>query len=176
MSSVLVVSTKRSAKQFARGHRGGILTVSIPAPARTASNEVVSWLAGAVEVGAGIVALAYPGLAAVTLVVIIAIWAIVFGVLELSTALVRERRAGTRGWFVIAGLVSIAFGVVLAARPGPMGLRDHDVSPRRIRPRTCGRPDKSFDVASSTSKPSAVGVRTSGTRGCATGVAGRYER
>ncbi len=48
MSSVLVVSTKRSAKQFARGHRGGILTVSIPAPATT-SNEVVSWLAVADE-------------------------------------------------------------------------------------------------------------------------------
>ena len=43
MSSVLAVSTKRSAKQFARGHRGGILMVSIPAPARTASNDAVNW-------------------------------------------------------------------------------------------------------------------------------------
>ena len=43
VSSVLAVRTKRSAKQFARGHRGGIFTVSIPAPARTASNEVVNW-------------------------------------------------------------------------------------------------------------------------------------
>src|SRR3954463_9267958 len=34
-------------KQFARGHRGGIFTVSIPAPARTASNEVVNWPARA---------------------------------------------------------------------------------------------------------------------------------
>src|ERR687890_455439 len=41
--SVLAVSTKRSAKQFARGHRGGILTVAIPAPARTASKAVVNW-------------------------------------------------------------------------------------------------------------------------------------
>ena len=43
MSSVLAVRTKRSAKQFARGHRGGIFTVSIPAPARTASNDAVNW-------------------------------------------------------------------------------------------------------------------------------------
>ena len=43
MSSVLAVSTKRSAKQFARGQRGGIFTVSIPAPARTASNDAVNW-------------------------------------------------------------------------------------------------------------------------------------
>jgi hypothetical protein len=37
-SSVRTVSTRRSAKQFARRHRGGILTTSIPASANTASN------------------------------------------------------------------------------------------------------------------------------------------
>ena len=42
VSSVLAVRTKRSAKQFARGQRGGIFTVSIPAPAMTASNVVVN--------------------------------------------------------------------------------------------------------------------------------------
>ena len=31
--------TKRSAKQFARGQRGGILTTSMPASARIASND-----------------------------------------------------------------------------------------------------------------------------------------
>jgi hypothetical protein len=31
-----------SAKQFARGHRGGILTTSIPASAMTASNEAAN--------------------------------------------------------------------------------------------------------------------------------------
>src|SRR5512133_807604 len=43
VSSVLAVSTKRSAKQFARGQRGGICAVSIRAPARTASNDAVNW-------------------------------------------------------------------------------------------------------------------------------------
>jgi hypothetical protein len=41
--SVLAVSAKRSAKQFACGHPGGIFTVSIPGPARTASKAVVNW-------------------------------------------------------------------------------------------------------------------------------------
>jgi hypothetical protein len=41
--SVLTVRTNHSAKQFALGHRGGILTASMPAPARTASNEAVNW-------------------------------------------------------------------------------------------------------------------------------------
>jgi hypothetical protein len=40
--SVRAVSTNRSAKQFALGHRGGIFTVSMPASASTASNDVVN--------------------------------------------------------------------------------------------------------------------------------------
>jgi hypothetical protein len=48
VSSVLAVSTNRSVKQFAMGHRGGIFTVAIPAPAVASfegvgeSKEVVS--------------------------------------------------------------------------------------------------------------------------------------
>jgi hypothetical protein len=42
VSSVRTVNPRRSAKQFARGHRGGILTTSMPAPASTASNEAVT--------------------------------------------------------------------------------------------------------------------------------------
>jgi hypothetical protein len=41
VSSVRTVNTRRSAKQFARGHRGGILITSMPAPASTASNARV---------------------------------------------------------------------------------------------------------------------------------------
>jgi hypothetical protein len=36
------VNTKRSAKQFARGHRGGTLTILIFASARTASNDAAN--------------------------------------------------------------------------------------------------------------------------------------
>ena len=43
MSSVLAVRTNRSAKQFALGHRGGIFTALMPAPARTVSKVVVNW-------------------------------------------------------------------------------------------------------------------------------------
>jgi hypothetical protein len=44
---VRTVNTKRSAKQFARGQWGGILTTSIPVSANTASNEAANW-AGAI--------------------------------------------------------------------------------------------------------------------------------
>lgn len=70
-----------------------------------------------VDVAAGIVALVYPGRTALALVVIIAVWAILFGLLELFAAFGAGETAGTRAWFVVAGLVSIAFGVVLIARP-----------------------------------------------------------
>ena len=42
VNSVRTVRTKRSAKQFARGQRGGIFTTSIPASARTASNDAAN--------------------------------------------------------------------------------------------------------------------------------------
>ena len=37
-----MVNTRRSAKQFARKHRGGILTTTMPASAMTASNDAVN--------------------------------------------------------------------------------------------------------------------------------------
>ena len=42
VTSVRMVRTRRSAKQFARGHRGGILTTSMPASAKAASNEAAN--------------------------------------------------------------------------------------------------------------------------------------
>jgi hypothetical protein len=42
VSSALAVRTNRSAKPFALGQRGRIFTVSMPAPARTASNDAVN--------------------------------------------------------------------------------------------------------------------------------------
>jgi uncharacterized membrane protein HdeD (DUF308 family) len=70
-----------------------------------------------VDVAAGVVAIAYPDITAAVLVVIVAIWAIAFGVLELFAAFGAGETAGTRAWFVVAGLVPIAFGLVLAGRP-----------------------------------------------------------
>ena len=37
------VRTNRSAKQFARGQRGGILTTRMPTSARTTSNDAANW-------------------------------------------------------------------------------------------------------------------------------------
>ena len=70
-----------------------------------------------VDVAAGVVAIAYPNITAVALVVIVAIWAIAFGVLEMFAPSGAGETAGTRAWFVVAGLVCIAVGFVLVGRP-----------------------------------------------------------
>ena len=75
-------------------------------------------LVSLVDLAAGIVALVWPGPTALVLVIVVAVWAFVSGFFELFAAFQSGETAGTRTMFVLAGLVSIAFGVVLAARPG----------------------------------------------------------
>ena len=75
-------------------------------------------LLGLVDIAAGIVALAWPAPTAVVLVVVVAIWAFVGGFFEIFTAFQSGETAGTRVLFILGGLVSILFGIVLFARPG----------------------------------------------------------
>ena len=74
-------------------------------------------LLGLVDLAAGIVALVWPEPTALVLVLIVGIWAFVGGCFEIFAAFQSGETAGTRTLFVLGGLVSIAFGVVLFARP-----------------------------------------------------------
>jgi len=75
-------------------------------------------LAGIVGVGVGAVTFAAPGLTAVALLVYIAVWALVKGVLEIATA-IRLRKEIKGEWLlVVGGAASVAFGALLLARPG----------------------------------------------------------
>ncbi|HEV2262633.1 MAG TPA: HdeD family acid-resistance protein [Candidatus Rubrimentiphilum sp.] len=59
----------------------------------------------------------YPGITALALLYVIAFWAIVTGVLEMMAAFeLRKQIAGELLW-ILAGLASIAFGVILILRP-----------------------------------------------------------
>ena len=78
----------------------------------------VMLFAGIVGVAVGLVTFAAPGLTAVALLVYIAIWAIVKGVLEIATA-IRLRKEIQGEWLlVVGGAASVAFGTLLLARPG----------------------------------------------------------
>jgi len=73
---------------------------------------------GLVGLGTGVLALLAPGLVAASFIFLIAGWAILTGILEIVAAIrLREQIKGE--WvLIVAGLVSVAFGVVIALRPG----------------------------------------------------------
>jgi uncharacterized membrane protein HdeD (DUF308 family) len=75
-------------------------------------------LLGLIDLAAGVIALVWPGPTAFVLVLIVGIWAFIGGIAEIVAGFSSGETAGTRAMFILAGLVSIAFGVVLFARPG----------------------------------------------------------
>jgi uncharacterized membrane protein HdeD (DUF308 family) len=74
-------------------------------------------LLGLVHLAAGVVALVWPQPTALVLVLVVAFWAVVTGLVEFFAGFGRGETAGTRAMFILGGLVSIAFGVVLFANP-----------------------------------------------------------
>jgi uncharacterized membrane protein HdeD (DUF308 family) len=71
-----------------------------------------------IDLGAGVIAVVWPGVTAFALVLIVAFWAFTGGFFEIFAAFRRGETAGTRALFIVGGLVSVAFGVVLFSRPG----------------------------------------------------------
>jgi uncharacterized membrane protein HdeD (DUF308 family) len=85
---------------------------------RDAGPVVGHLLLGLIDIAAGIIAIAWPGATALVLVIVVAVWAVIGGVAEFAFAFAAGETAGTRALFLLGGLVSIAFGIVLFARPG----------------------------------------------------------
>jgi uncharacterized membrane protein HdeD (DUF308 family) len=75
-------------------------------------------LLGLIDLAAGVIALVWPGPTAFVLVLIVGIWAFIGGFAEIFVGFGSGETAGTRAMFILGGLVSVAFGVVLFARPG----------------------------------------------------------
>lgn len=74
-------------------------------------------LVGIVSLAAGIVTFLWPGKTAVFLLFAIASWAVVHGVFEIAAA-IRLRQEMKGEWMLIlAGVLSIVFGLALIARP-----------------------------------------------------------
>ncbi len=72
---------------------------------------------GLVGIGAAAIIFLYPDLAGTAIVLVVGLWAVVTGALELVSA-VRLRREIENEWLLgIGGLLSIGLGVILIARP-----------------------------------------------------------
>jgi uncharacterized membrane protein HdeD (DUF308 family) len=85
---------------------------------RTGGPVLRHLLVGLIDLAAGLVALAWPGPTALVLVLIVASWAVIAGLVEVSAAFGNNEPAGSRTLFILGGLVSVAFGAVLFAHPG----------------------------------------------------------
>ena len=70
-----------------------------------------------IALAAGVIAIIWPGPTALVLVLVVGIWAFAGGIAEIAAAFGARETAGTRTLFILSGLVSVAFGVVLFARP-----------------------------------------------------------
>jgi uncharacterized membrane protein HdeD (DUF308 family) len=83
-----------------------------------AEHRLAMLLNGVLGIAAGIVTFVWPGLTALALLYIIAAWAILTGVLQVFAA-VRLRRVIPNEWsLILAGALSVVFGIVLIAAPG----------------------------------------------------------
>ena len=79
-------------------------------------------LQGIVGIGAGVVTWLWPGITAITLLFVIAAWALVGGALQVAAA-IRLRKVITGEWLLaLSGVLSIVLGVLLAVFPGPGAL------------------------------------------------------
>ncbi len=73
-------------------------------------------LEGVVDIAAGAVAFLWPGITALTFVILIAIWAIFSGALMLAAAFSLKIDHG-RWWLALGGIASVIFGIVLLIAP-----------------------------------------------------------
>lgn len=73
---------------------------------------------GLLGVGLGMITLISPAAVAVASVVLIGVWAIATGILELVAALQLRSHIDNEIWLGLSGIVSMVFGVVLLAQPG----------------------------------------------------------
>lgn len=94
--------------------------VAAVAAIRAAPPRGVRWpllFEGVVGIGAGALTVTWPEITALVLVYLIAAWAILTGVFELAAAVELRRDAPDEWLLAIGGVLSIAFGVLLAAFP-----------------------------------------------------------
>jgi uncharacterized membrane protein HdeD (DUF308 family) len=94
--------------------------VALAGAARSLRRHAGTWpqaVRGIAGVLVGLFTFAFPPVTGVVLLVVVAAWAVIIGVLELVTA-VRLHRATRRAWlFALYGVISIAFGAFLILSP-----------------------------------------------------------
>jgi uncharacterized membrane protein HdeD (DUF308 family) len=78
------------------------------------------WLAvvGVAGILAGVLAFVWPGMTALVLLMFVASWAIIIGVLQIWGAIQLRKEMEGEWLLALSGVLAIAFGVILIAQPG----------------------------------------------------------
>ena len=74
---------------------------------------------GLLGIAAGIATLRWPGITVLVLFLLIAGWAILRGLIEIIGAIRLRDLIPNEGWLILAGILSIAFGLLILAYPEP---------------------------------------------------------
>ena len=92
------------------------LVAAFKAPKGTANKGALIFL-GLLSIAAGLLTFFIPGITALSLVLLIAAWALINGVTEIVVA-IKLRKVMTNEWLLIlAGILSIVFGILLLLQP-----------------------------------------------------------
>ncbi len=75
-------------------------------------------LMGVLGIGVAVATLAWPGLTALSLLYLVAFWAIATGILQIVAAIEFRREIDGEIWMILGGILSTGFGVLLVAFPG----------------------------------------------------------
>ena len=101
---------------------GVFAMISGASRSRYSSRWWVFLLEGLISLTAGVIVLLRPGLAGLALVIVIAVWAILTGILEILAA-IRLRREIRNEWMLgFGGFMSIVLGILMLLQPAAGGL------------------------------------------------------
>jgi uncharacterized membrane protein HdeD (DUF308 family) len=77
---------------------------------------------GVLGIAAGVLTVIWPGITALLLLFFIAFWSIVGGIFQIIGAIRLRREIDNEWWLVLAGALSVLFGLALLILPGPGAL------------------------------------------------------
>jgi len=88
---------------------------------RRTSETVPGWwlvLTGILDIAVGLIALFWPGITALVLILFIGAWAIVRGIFEIVAAIQLRKQIENEWLLILLGVLSVLFGVAVLAFPG----------------------------------------------------------